>query len=105
MDPDKVIKEAKNISSISGMTQVQFVVLCYQRAYGIKLPETFNGLLNAWKKVTKAQLKTADLVFPNQNSVGIYIGNGQMIKAPTTGEVIKVINLTQLYTARRVINN
>ena len=41
--------------------------------------------------------------------VGIYIGNGQMIHSPRTGETVKIVNINVSYwqqrfvTARRVI--
>lgn len=65
--------------------------------------------------VSRANLRPGDLVFFSfqQNStinhVGIYIGNGQMIHSPKTGDVVKTTDITTDYwqsrfmTARRII--
>ena len=51
--------------------------------------------------MTAAELRPGDLVFYATNPqdyrtiyhVGLYIGNGQMIEAPHTGAVVKIIDV------------
>jgi peptidoglycan DL-endopeptidase CwlO len=54
------------------------------------------------------QLQPGDLVFfTGASHVGIYIGGGQFIHAPHTGDVVKISSLSgyyssAFYTARRI---
>ena len=57
--------------------------------------------------VDRSDLQPGDLVFFGTGSphhMGIYIGNGNYIHAPHTGDVIKIssLNRTDYMTARRV---
>jgi cell wall-associated NlpC family hydrolase len=57
--------------------------------------------------VSGAALRPGDLVFFHNpiSHVGIYIGNGQMVHAPTTGDVVKISNISvmgPLAAARRL---
>jgi cell wall-associated NlpC family hydrolase len=65
--------------------------------------------------VSRQNIQPGDLVFysfegtSNINHLGIYIGNGQMIHSPKTGDVVKITDITTSYwesrfvTARRII--
>jgi cell wall-associated NlpC family hydrolase len=59
--------------------------------------------------VDKSQLQPGDLVFfyTSMDHMGIYIGGGQMIEAPHTGDVVKVAPVTvdPLVAAARVIGS
>lgn len=44
-----------------------------------------------------------DLIFPDPGHVGIYIGNGQVIEAPHTGDVVKIVPLWSRWVGRRFI--
>ena len=63
-------------------------------AVGIRLPRVAVDQFNATTPTSDAQ--PGDLVFfantyqPGISHVGIYIGNGLQINAPTTGEVVSV---------------
>ena len=52
-------------------------------------------------KISYNELQPGDLVFPHSGHVGIYIGNGQMIHAPQTGDVVKVSSLNRNYVCAR----
>ncbi|GAA5109015.1 C40 family peptidase [Haloechinothrix salitolerans] len=73
----------------SGLTTAAYA------AAGIRLPRTAHTQYHATARVSEAELQPGDLVFygnPNikVHHVGIYIGNGQMIDAPTFGEPIGI---------------
>jgi cell wall-associated NlpC family hydrolase len=63
-------------------------------AIGVSLPHSSYELWNAGVYVSKDQLEPGDLVFfDGLGHVGIYIGGGQFIHAPHTGDVVKISNL------------
>ncbi|GAB3664332.1 C40 family peptidase [Actinocorallia lasiicapitis] len=50
------------------------------------------------KRVAYADLQPGDLVFFRQlGHVGLYVGGGQMIHAPSTGDVVRVVSITSGY--------
>jgi peptidoglycan DL-endopeptidase CwlO len=61
-------------------------------AAGIGLPHSSAMQYQMGRPVSRAQLQPGDLVFfySPVSHVGIYIGNGQMVHAPTAGDVVKV---------------
>lgn len=82
---------------------------------GISLPRTASSQASVGIKVAKEDLEYGDLVFfardgKNINHVGIYVGDGEMIHAPQTGDVVKRTTIMSgyyqrcYYTARRVIS-
>ncbi|MHC5250343.1 glucosaminidase domain-containing protein [Enterococcus sp. LJL90] len=74
---------------------VQYV---YQHAVGMDLPRVTTDQEHVGTEVSLTALRTGDLVFfgerGNTHHVGIYIGNGQFIHAPQTGDVVKITNLS-----------
>lgn len=50
-----------------------------------------------------SDLQPGDLVFTSPGHMGIYVGGGQMIHAPQTGDVVKVSKVWSFYAARRVM--
>jgi cell wall-associated NlpC family hydrolase len=73
----------------SGLTMMAW------RAGGISLPHYSAAQYQQTKHITAADLQAGDLVFwgtsPNTiHHVALYIGNGQIIQAPHTGDVVKV---------------
>ena len=67
------------------------------RQVGVNLPRTAQQQYNATQRVDRADLRPGDTVYfaatyPSTEvitHVGIYVGNGQMINAPTTGDVVR----------------
>lgn len=82
----------------SGFTQYVF-----KNAAGVSLPRTTYDQINVGVPVAYGDLQPGDLVFPHTGHVGIYVGGGQMIHAPSTGDVVKVSSVYKFYTARRVV--
>ncbi len=81
---------------------------------GISLPRTSESQSTAGAYVSKEDLVYGDLVFfardgANVNHAGIYVGNGEFVHSPQTGEVVKTTTLMSgyyertYYTARRVL--
>jgi cell wall-associated NlpC family hydrolase len=64
-------------------------------AAGIGLPHSSAMQYRMGQAVSRAQLQPGDLVFfySPVSHVGIYIGNGQMVHAPTAGDVVKVSSI------------
>jgi cell wall-associated NlpC family hydrolase len=49
------------------------------------------------KRVTKDELQPGDLVFiyPDKHHMGMYVGNGWMVHAPHTGDVVRMIQMSK----------
>lgn len=75
------------------------VLFSYQAA-GISLPHSAANQATMGRPVTRAELQPGDLIaFYNPVShIGIYIGNGQMVHAPTSGDVVKVASIDAVGT-------
>ena len=76
-------------------------------ATGITLPRTSETQWNIGQEIPVDQARPGDLLFGNWQSdgpghVAVYIGNGQMIHAPTTGDVVRVADVFPEMKARRV---
>lgn len=77
--------------------------------FGIDIPRTTYDQIGQGKSVGIDQLQVGDAVFFDPNSqgqpdhVGIYIGNGKMLQAPHTGDVVKVTDMTTSYWTSRFV--
>ena len=83
----------------SGLTSFAY------RAAGVSLPHSSRMQSQMGQAVPRDQLQPGDLVFfySPVSHVGIYIGNGQMVHAPTSGDVVKVAPLMSGYAGARRI--
>ncbi len=63
---------------------------------GISLAHYTGDQFNQGRHVSRGELQPGDLVFFEQNlgHMGMYIGNGNFIHAPHTGDVVKIDSLT-----------
>jgi cell wall-associated NlpC family hydrolase len=62
---------------------------------GILLPHYAAAQYGFGSAVSRDQLQPGDLVFfDGLSHVGIYIGGGQMVHAPQTGDVVKISSLS-----------
>jgi peptidoglycan DL-endopeptidase CwlO len=62
---------------------------------GVSLPHYTGSLWGSGTHVSQDQLEPGDLVFfHGESHVGIYIGGGQFVHAPHTGDVVKVSSLS-----------
>ena len=66
---------------------------------GISLPHYTGDQWNQGRHVSQGELQPGDLVFFEQSlgHVGVYIGNGNFIHAPHTGDVVKISALSGWY--------
>ena len=80
---------------------------------GIAIPRTSQDQAQAGTAVNRAALQPGDMVFFSgseaNDHVGMYIGNGQFIHSPHTGDVVKISDLnsewySQHYSGARRIN-
>ncbi|HEY0869018.1 MAG TPA: C40 family peptidase, partial [Acidothermaceae bacterium] len=70
------------------------VAWAYRQA-GISTTHYTGTLYNDYRDIPESQLKPGDLVFfyRDHHHVGIYIGNGLMINAPHTGDVVRIASV------------
>lgn len=88
----------------SGLTMYVFAQI------GVSLPHYAAAQYQMGVAVPKDQLQPGDLVFfRNLGHMGMYIGGGNFIQAPRTGDVVKISSLSEPYYvatwvgARRVL--
>lgn len=75
----------------SGLTQAAW------RAAGVTLPHNAEMQYNSLPHLKRAALQPGDLVFyANLGHVGIYVGNGQVIHAPTFSDHVKVSSIDMM---------
>ena len=75
----------------SGLTMMAW------KAGGVSLPRTSQAQYNAGGHVSQSQLQPGDLVFfSGLDHVGMWIGNGQLIHAPHTGDVVRVESFSNM---------
>lgn len=63
---------------------------------GVALPHSSRAQINVGQRVSRENLKPGDLVFFGRGTihhVGIYIGGGNYVHAPSTGDVVKISSL------------
>ena len=75
----------------SGLTMLAY------SSVGIGLGHFTGSQWNSGTHISQSQLAPGDLVFfyPDHHHVGRYIGGGQFIHAPHTGDVVKISNLSE----------
>ncbi len=78
--------EGPDAFDCSGFTQYVY------RQVGIQLPRVSRAQISAGTRVSRAELRPGDLVFFGTpiHHVGIYVGDGEMIHSPRTGDVVKI---------------
>lgn len=85
-----------------------FVYYVFSRV-GVSLPRTVSAQYAVGTPVSRSELQPGDIVFFNGlGHDGIYIGGGQFIHSPHTGDVVKISSLTGYYAsnwvgARRIL--
>jgi cell wall-associated NlpC family hydrolase len=78
----------------------------FHDAWGLDLPRRAEQISHIGERIGKDQLKPGDLVFYSTirktvSHVGIYLGDGQFIHAPSRGEQVRVEDMNQPYWIKR----
>jgi cell wall-associated NlpC family hydrolase len=86
-------------ASPSGFDCSGFVMYVFAQI-GVGLPHSSYAQYGMGASVSMSQLQPGDLVFfAGASHVGIYIGGGQFIHAPHTGDVVKISSLSGWYAS------
>lgn len=78
------------------------LIVASYRVIGINLPHYTGDLLRRGIKVSKANLKRGDLVFPTSSHVGIYLGGNKMVVASSGKGRVITQTVYSFYTGRRI---
>lgn len=78
----------------------------FQQAAGARLPRSAAEQAAATRRISRSQLREGDLVFFNtlgrpNSHVGIYIGDGRFVNAPSSGGHVRIDSLTNPYFSKR----
>ncbi|MEH7096131.1 C40 family peptidase [Neobacillus vireti] len=91
----------------SGFDCSGFTSYVFRNAAGINLPRVARDQQDVGIRISPSQVQPGDLVFRGNPAyhVGIYIGGGQYIHAPQTGDVVKIAayNPSKFSSAARVL--
>jgi len=80
----------------------------YQHA-GIEVPRTTGGLLRRAQPVPLSKLRPGDVLFfrvapPKISHVGLYVGNGRFVHAPSSGKSVSYASLNEKYWSRHIVS-
>ena len=83
-----------------------FVRYVFQQAANLTLPHGARALSQLGQQIPLDQLQPGDLVFFNTlksafSHVGIYVGEGRFIHAPSSGGGIHIVNMDEEYWSKR----
>lgn len=77
----------------------------YRTVLGMDLPRVSRQMVNSGEAVERAKLAPGDLVFfglrGRVNHVGIYVGEGRFVHAPSRGKDVRVDSLSSSYWSGR----
>ncbi|SIQ22233.1 Cell wall-associated hydrolase, NlpC family [Aromatoleum tolulyticum] len=78
----------------------------FRNALGLNLPRAARDMARVGEKVGVRDLKPGDLVFFNTmrkafSHVGIYVGDGRFLHAPSSGGEVRIDEMNQSYWAKR----
>jgi cell wall-associated NlpC family hydrolase len=93
-------------SSETGFDCSGFVRHIYETSVGRLLPRRADEQAKTTEKIERSDLNPGDLVFFNTmrrtfSHVGIYIGDGKFIHAPSAGKAVRVDDLRAAYWTKR----
>lgn len=85
-----------------------FVRYVFRHSLDVELPGNSAAQFQTGRKIDRDQLAEGDLVFfrtegKRVSHVGIYLGDGRFIHAPSSGKHVSVSSLSEKYWARRYV--
>lgn len=85
----------------SGLVQYSY------RQVGVMLPRTTDDQMRAAEPIRVSSLRRGDLVFFDEEGkknshVGIYIGHGEFVHAPSTGKLVRTDHLDSVYWRKHI---
>lgn len=91
----------------SGLDCSGLVSYVFQRTTSIRLPHNASRIAMLARDIPASQLEIGDFVFfntrgANYTHMGIYLGKGQFLHAPSTGSKVRIDNLSSPYYASRL---
>ena len=93
----------KMIGIRKGFDSSSFIQYVYKQ-FDIQIPGDIKNLLNEGKEVEDMnKLQLGDLIFPSEDNVSLYAGNGKIIFIPKSGEFITMLNKSKIYKVRRIL--
>lgn len=69
---------------------------------GVSVPHYTGAIWGSYPHVSYDEMRPGDIVFTSSHHMGIYVGNGQMVHAPNSGETVKVEDVYEFYGAVRI---
>ena len=93
-------------SPTTGFDCSGFVRYVFRMGIGAELPNTSSAQFHTGLAVARDELRSGDLVFfrtrgKRVSHVGIYLGEGRFIHAPSSGKTVSISSLTEHYWSRR----
>ena len=93
-------------SPATGLDCSGLVLNVFRNAVGLDLPRTAREMANLGDKIGRQELKPGDPVFFNTmrrtfSHVGIYLGDGKFVHAPSSGGKVRVESISTAYWAKR----
>ena len=83
-----------------------FVRSIYEQTIGLVLPRRARDQASVTEKIEQQELRPGDLVFFNtqggsHSHVGIYVGKGRFVHAPSKGGTVRLEKITSSYWSQR----
>ncbi|MFU2486869.1 C40 family peptidase [Thauera sp. WH-1] len=90
----------------TGLDCSGLVLNVFRNAVGLDLPRTAREMAKLGDNIGRQELKPGDLVFFNTmrrtfSHVGIYLGDGKFVHAPSSGGKVRVESIATRYWAQR----
>lgn len=91
---------------VQGFDCSGLVSYVFRQAAGASLPRTSSSQAATSRRISRSKLREGDLVFFNtlgraNSHVGIYIGDGRFINAPSSGGRVRIDSMDNPYFAKR----